>query len=299
MQEQILLFFRDIARPWLDQVANIVTMAGEEQFAIIFLSWIYWNISKKHGVLLCYAYLFSVFINNIVKIIVHTPRPFNVLKGVEGKRLETATGFSFPSGHTQSATSFFASLYFSFRKKRILALAILIPVAVGISRLYLGVHWPVDVIGGWIIGVSVSLLVYYFLNKFYEKRNTFRFVLLLSINFVLLTLLGLIFINSFFLGGNLYLSDTYKICGIFSGTMIGFLLEENLVAFSESGKIVFKIIRYIAGIVSTFLIIAGLKKLFPEQNFFHFVRYFLTGFWISFLYPYLGMKVKLYSKSEE
>ena len=299
MEEHIIYFFRDIAAPWLDMLAKGITMAGEDNLIIVLLTWVYWNISKKNGIILCYTYLFSVFLNNVLKLVFRTSRPFQVLNGIEGKRLETATGYSFPSGHTQSSTTFFLTLYLLFRKRWMIAVMIIIPLLVGISRVYHGVHWPVDIIAGWGFGIIVSFIAYYFLNKYYETRKTFRFILLLSINFVLIALLALIWINNSFFDGNLYLSDTYKIGGIFTGVVLGFLLEENTVIFSVAGTIKIKVIRYFAGVIITFLLIAGLKKIFPEQNVFHFVRYFITGFWVSFVFPYLGIKLKLFSIEKE
>jgi len=299
MEEHIIYFFRDVAAPWLDTIAKVVTMAGEDNLIIVLLTWVYWNSSKKNGVILCYTYLFSVFINNVLKLMFRTTRPFQVLKGIEGKRLETATGYSFPSGHAQSSTTFFLTLYLLFRKKWMIAAMIVIPLLVGISRVYLGVHWPVDVIGGWGFGIIVSFIVYYFLNKYYETRKTFRFILLVSINLVLITLLSLIWINNSFFNGTLFLSDTYKIGGIFTGVVLGFLLEENAVLFSVSGPLKMKILRYLIGLITTFLLMSGLKKLFPEQNAFHFLRYFVTGFWVSFVFPYIGTKLKLFPLEKE
>jgi membrane-associated phospholipid phosphatase len=299
MEEHIIYFFRDIAAPWLDTFAKGVTMAGEDNLIIVLLTWIYWNISKKNGVILCYTYLFSVFLNNVMKLVFRSPRPFQVLNGIEGKRLETATGYSFPSGHTQSSATFFLTLYLLFRKRWMIAIMIIIPLLVGISRVYLGVHWPVDVIGGWGFGIIVSFVVYYFLHKYYDTRKTFRFILLLSINFVLIALLSLIWINNSFFDGTLFLSDTYKIGGIFTGVVLGFLLEENSVLFSVTGTTLIKIVRYFIGVIITFLLMTGLKKLFPEQNAFHFVRYFITGFWVSFIFPYLGTRLKLFSIEKE
>ncbi len=93
---------------------------------------------------------------DIVKTAVHTTRPIGV-PGILSKYTESAAGASFPSGHTMVSTVYYVTIARYVRRIwRILLL--FVPVAIGMSRLYLGVHWPIDVFAGWVLGITIAFL---------------------------------------------------------------------------------------------------------------------------------------------
>ena len=171
MQESIMLFFLKIANPVLDTVTNLVTMFGEESFVIAFILYIFYNYNKKSGFILFSSTLYSVAAMGILKAIVRAPRPFQVLESIQGKRVQTATGYSFPSGHTTTAASSYTSLALIFQKRAVSILCAVLIALVGLSRLYLGVHWPNDVFGGLVLGASISMLAYRPLSMLFDDKE--------------------------------------------------------------------------------------------------------------------------------
>ena len=176
MQESILLFFQNTGTPFLDHLFELITMLGEKNVLIVVITWMFWNVNKKKGFILSYTLMFSLLINSVVKISFHRPRPFQVLSGITGKRVETATGYSFPSGHTQGASTFYPTLALLFKKWWLYVLAVLVSMLIALSRVYLGVHWPVDVMAAFLIGILLSIILYNILNAAFNNikfRNYF------------------------------------------------------------------------------------------------------------------------------
>ncbi len=298
MQEQILFYFQSIASPFLDRLLEFFTMFGEETFIIAIIAWIYWNKNKKEGFTLSFALLVSLMLNNVLKIIFRTERPFQKLPGLTGKRLQTATGYSFPSGHTQGAASFYSSLFLVYKKWRVIIPAIIIIIFVAISRVYLGVHWPIDVIAAVFIGVISSIILVPFLNSIYEnKKRRGKFLLILSIlSATVLTVT--IFTNNIIFKGDLDIIDLIKMSGLLFGVSWGLLFEMKGPQFLVEASLIKKIIRFVIGLVGAFLFMEGLKMLLPYTGFFHLVRYGLTGLWVVWFFPLIGGKMGLFAFSE-
>jgi undecaprenyl-diphosphatase len=289
MQESILLFFLNHASPFLDSFANICSALGEQTFVIAVIVAILWCFDKKKGFTICSSMLFGVTAMGTLKAIVRAPRPFTVLSSIEGKRLATATGYSFPSGHTTTAASFYASLAVNYKKRAVSIFCAIMIILVGTSRLYLGVHWPVDVFGGLVLGVSISLLAYKALGKLYEdaaKRYRFSLIvgaLALISGCILAILLQAKAIDE------VAFSDLMKTLALSGGGYLGFALEVKKVNYKTDGTVMKKLLRYLVGLAGVLAIMA-LKLVIPSSIYYlgSLVRYALIGFWATGFYPLIG-----------
>ena len=222
---------------------------------------LYWCINKKAGQRILFALAGSLNINVAVKNIVKMPRPIGT-KGLISLRTQTATGYSFPSGHTQTATTFWTSMITQFKNIWIYIIGILMILGAGISRLYLAVHWPMDVIVGWILGIILSIL---FIKLFDYIDN--------SKNYYILVIIMLIFgVCTYFVGGE----DFYKLFGLYSGFALGYMVEDTYISFSTENKQrknIFskstskiegtkgKILRFIIGIISLLIVYLIFKNI--------------------------------------
>ena len=161
-----LLFLQESVRnPILNSIMIFITSLGDEG-----VIWIVATIlllipkkTRKAGIMSAVALLGSLLINNnIIKNIVQRPRPFVTFTDLE-IIIPTPSEFSFPSGHTSSSFAAAAVFYRHLPKKLGLPSVILAGL-IGFSRLYVGVHYPTDVIAGVIMGILLSYLAEFLVN---------------------------------------------------------------------------------------------------------------------------------------
>ncbi len=297
IQEQILLFFQEIATPFIDRAAENITMFGEQYFFIVVIAWLYWNISKREGFKLASAVIFSAIVNDILKIAFHTLRPFEKLDYIEGKRLSTATGYSFPSGHTQGATAFFITLAQIVRQKWFSIIAIIMLLLVGLSRLYLGVHWPVDVIGGIVLGVFLSYFFCHIIDSCYDDHVKLRRIFFRLQSVVILITIALLIIDFFVLKGSMKIEGLFKVSGLSAGLIYGFFIEARYINFSPTDAgFLLKVLRFVIGIAVCIGLMVGFKAFFPKHYLFDFLRYCIIAVWVTFLWPAVGIFLHLFNK---
>ncbi|HKM08577.1 MAG TPA: phosphatase PAP2 family protein [Sphaerochaeta sp.] len=292
MQETILLFFQNISSPFMDSFANVASAVGEQTFVIAVMLYILWNIDKNKGFTICSTLLFSVMTMGLLKAIVRAPRPFQVLQSINGKRLATATGYSFPSGHTTTSSSFYSALAFAFRKRGLSILCAVMIVLVGTSRLYLGVHWPIDVFGGLVLGIGITLVAYRKLSSLYEnkgKRYTFSIIVG---SITLVSGLALAILLNAHSVDEVAFTDFMKSLALAGGGYLGFAFEAKKVNYTVEASIQKKLLRYFLGMVGVLAIMA-LKALIPIglYSIGSFARYALLGFWATGLFPFIGKRV--------
>ena len=272
----IIRAIQSIANPFLDGLFQFITMFGEEAILIPLIAVIYWSFNKKIAEYIAYASLTSVLVNGAIKDIFKAKRPIGE-PGIRSLRVETATGYSFPSGHTQGTASFWSAIAIYLKNNYMYGISGLIIVLVAISRLYLGVHYPKDVLFGAIFGILTSFITYKLFNKVNNK------IALYFITFIIF-IPALLYAHS---------ADFIKGMGTFLGFALGIYVEKKYVNFSVEGKSINKILRVVIGLAILILLKVGLKAVFPNKLVFHFLRYFIIVFFGIGLYPAIFKKLKL------
>lgn len=271
----VIRFLQSFQNPVLDVLAEGITLLGEQIFFVLILALIYWTLHKDCGKVVCYGLFTSICFNGVVKDIVKAPRPIGQ-EGVFTHRAETATGYSFPSGHSQSAASFFTSLCLFVRRKILVTIAVVLVPLIGISRLYLGVHWPKDVIFGIIFGVACSFICQFLYSRISNKT------LLFSVTFLVMT-------PSFLLDPSI---DFIKTMGLFFGFIFGNLLEEKKVDFTTDIPWLQKSIRLAIGLLSLLALHLSMRYFLPHLPIFDFIRYSIISLYAFGIYPYVFKKYK-------
>lgn len=269
---EIIVFIQSISNPFFDGFFQLVTMIGEDMFFILVVALVYWCINKDFGYKLCFAYLTSGVVNTVVKEIMKVPRLIGHPK-IRSLRVETASGYSFPSGHTQQTVAFWMSLILEIRKRWLLVLGWVVIFMVGLSRLYLGVHTLLDVIGAILIGLAWI----YISNGIFEWSRRAGKPVLLAV-FVIPMLAGMYFIQT---------ATYYKVAGTIIGFWLGYMIEFKYIRFNVKGSIVRQTIKMIIGMAGLLVIKIFVKALLPEALFSDFLRYGLMGLWMTVIAPLL------------
>ena len=160
MSMEFLYFLESIRFPALTEFLSLITRLGEETAFLVAALIIFWCVDKYKGYYTLGVGLVGTLINQFLKITCRIPRPwvndpnFTI---VESAR-EAATGYSFPSGHTQTAVGTFGAIAAFTKKTWIRFVAMVWAILVGFSRMYLGVHTPADVIVGAIQSLALVFL---------------------------------------------------------------------------------------------------------------------------------------------
>lgn len=269
---EVIRFIQSFSSPFLDAFFQGITMLGEDPFYVAVISYIFWCIDKRFGYRLGLALLSSITLNVSVKEIFRIPRPIGQ-PGIRSLRVETAGGYSFPSGHTQNAASFWAYMMLKYRKRWLTAFGALVILLVALSRVYLGVHTPVDVLGGMAFGV-LWVLISNAMFDYVDRTGKYFYLLL----FLTPVWVGLFFASS---------ADYFKAAGIFSGFLAGYVVESRYIRYEVKAPLWKQIVKYGIGLAGLLVLMVLLKPLLPKGVISDFIRYFLMGLWVTVPAPWL------------
>ena len=287
-----LWFLSDLRSPVLDFLFQKITTLGQEIFVMAVICWLYWCVEKKLAYILGFSYFTSGLLVQALKISFRVPRPWDLdpsFKAVESA-IPAATGYSFPSGHTQSITALMGTLALGARKKWQAVLCVLIIFLVGFSRMYLGVHTPLDVSVGFLLSVISVLFCWYLFNKkqfIWDRPLTLSVIL--GIASILVCVYSLILYSSDMIDIS-YSRDCLKAAGAGCAFAIGFYVENTRIRFETAGELKTRILRFLIGAVVAVLLLKGLKPLIGTSLAASFIRYFLAVLWVLMVYPLLFVR---------
>ena len=319
---EIISFLQGLG-DWLLPVMAFFTSLGYESFYLVVMPLFYWCIDSMIGARLAFMLVLTGGLNEILKIAFHAPRPSWVSTDLKVSHPET--NFAFPSGHAQNAASFWGLLAASVGKAWMWIVAVLAAFFIGVSRLYLGVHYPRDVLAGWLIG---ALLLWLFLRLEkpilrWVKNRPFWMQLVIS----LAASAAILLIGNLIIWGlgdwtipQAWIDNTAQdlapppdplnrgpittIAGFFFGLTSGLILNTAKGGFSIRGPLVKRALRYLLGMIGTLLLWAGLKAVFPPgedllPQILRYIRYALTGLWVTGIAPLCFRALKLVPTSEQ
>src|SRR5688572_24103727 len=147
---------------WLELPMLFFTALGNENFFFLVLPLVYWSVDTGLGVRIAFMLAASNYLNSIVKLLFAAPRPYWM--SAEVKPFLHEDTFGIPSGHAQNSAAFTGIAAAWVKKPWAWALVLVLTFLIGFSRLYLGVHFPHDIVAGWLIGYVLLLLF----SKFWD-----------------------------------------------------------------------------------------------------------------------------------
>ena len=302
-----LYFLEDLRNPVLDAIFSAITLFGEETLFMAIGLIIYWCVNKYRGYyLLCVGFVGTV-INQFLKICFRIPRPwvkdpnFTI---VESAR-EAASGYSFPSGLSQTSVGLFGGIALRFKNRAVRMISIALCVLVPLSRMYLGVHTPADV------GVSVviALILIFALSPLFKKAEDSprtMYAILLSLTAIMLAYLCFIHFRSFpeevFHVDNVHnytsaVKNAYTLTGCMLGFLVVYTLDLRFIKFETEAVWWVQIIKAVGGLLLVLavkeLLKIPLNAILPENTWARLVRYFTIALVGGALWP---MTFKYFSK---
>ncbi len=296
---KFLYLLEQIRCPVLDWFFSLITLCGEETVFMAVGMIVFWCINKYKGYyLLCVGFL-GTLINQFLKMLFRVPRPwvkdpsFTI---VESAR-EGATGYSFPSGHTQTSVGLFGGIGRAFKNNilriAMIALAILVPL----SRMYLGVHTPADVL----VSTCIALALLFLLYPLFEKAKEHPKILYIVLgSFLAVMIAYMFFVCLYPFPAEVYAPDAIHnlesakkngatLLGCLLGMLPAYFIDQRWIRFETRAVWWAQLIKAVGGLALVLavkeLLRTPLEWMFPNTLIARGVRYFLIVMVGAVLWP--------------
>ena len=276
---EVIRYLSQFRGPWVNTFFLAFSGLGSTLGYLVLFCILWWGVSWKLGARLFAALVLSVYLNAVIKDWVAQPRPF-VYADIESV---TRPGeFGFPSGHAQHAALVWSLLAAHFRKRWLTVFAVAMVFLVGFSRVQLGVHFPTDVLGGWLLGGILAKAYLRWSDPAIDwaRRLSFekQMLLALGVPMILTALHGT--------------RNTAMALGALAGALSGLLLARRQRLYSDEEPAPRRRERLLVGLVGLPAVYLALMALSPEETsrFYYlylWMRFATIGLWVSYLVPKL------------
>ena len=302
-----LYWLEGIRMPVLNEFMQAITTLGEETAFLAMALIFFWCVDKKRGYLLMSVGFLGTMFNQFMKLWFRIPRPwvldenFTILEQAR----EAASGYSFPSGHTTSAVGTFGSIAVSSRKRWVQVLSVTVAVLVGISRMYIGVHTPADVLVGALTSILLIVLLRNVVLSGNEKGMKVIIAVMIAVAIGLLAFVELYPFPADVDVHNLEsgLKNAYTMIGCMVGVAVVYTVDIKYLDFQTKAVWWVQILKAALGLLLVLAVKEGLRSpldaMFAGHMIARAVRYFLIVIVAGIIWPLtfnwfsrLGRKVR-------
>lgn len=323
----LILFLQNLGG-WLVPPMRFFTFLGEETFFLFLLPILYWCVNTVLGLRIGIILVLSTGLNDAFKVFFHRPRPFWIDTRVQALRFENS--FGIPSGHAQNAAAVWGMLAAFINRAWFWVVSIIVIFLIGLSRMVLGVHFPTDVLAGWLIGALLAWVMLRLEKPFLawiSKYNLWGKILVVlagSLALILLGWLARLSIGTWQIPTEWVKNATQAYpglppdqkpidvfnpsglvtaAGVLFGLGAGAFWLAQAGGFDAGGVWWKRILRFIVGLVGVAILYLGLAAILPGgeglfPQILRYIRYALVGFWVAGLAPYIFVKIRLADKKK-
>lgn len=305
----ILYALEKIRTPFWNGVMSAVTQLGGEVIFIVAAVVVFWCVSKWEGYYLMTIAFCGTVLNQFLKLICRVPRPwvrdpnFTI---VESARAE-ATGYSFPSGHTQNAIGIFGGMARWGGRRWVRLGLTALALVIAFSRMYLGVHTPADVGVSLVLAAALVLGLYPLMRRAQEKPRYMGYVLA-----AMLVVSGafVVFVEAYGFSAdtdaeNLAsgIGNAWKMLGAVAGMTLAWLLDRRYIHFETQAVWWVQVIKVAVGMALLLAIKSGLKApllaLLGHEGLAGGVRYFLLVLVAGAVWPLVFRPMSKWGKGKK
>lgn len=294
---ELLYILEDLRNPILDAVFSFITNFGDEIAFIGAGVLFFWCINKREGYFILSVGLIGTVINQCLKVLFQIPRPWvkDPAFTPVGDAIESASGYSFPSGHTQNSVGVFGSIARWEKNTVARIICIALCVLVPFSRMYLGVHTPLDVGVSVIIAVILIFGMYPLFRKSAENPKLMRLLLAVMTAIVI----GVVIFMNVYPFNTPTEQDAINVAhgaesaatmlGCILGLWVTFEVDERFIRFDTKAVWWAQIIKLIVGLGLLIAVKEGLRTplemLLVNENLARGARYFMVVIFAGCIWP--------------
>jgi len=281
----VIIGLQHLRSPALDHFMRALTFLGEEEFYLLLLPLLLWCVDGRLGARVVVIFLISVMLNGALKDALMHPRPGDLDPAVA---LAPAEGYGLPSGHAQEPAVVWGSVAVWTQKQWVRAGAVALTALVGISRVYLGVHFPTDVAAGWVIGaalLAVALRMLPTLGRIGRALPPALIAVAITVTPAVIAVLH-------------RTKDSVGAMGALAGVSLALWVAGQTTGLATEGPPAQRVLRFVAGAPPALLIYLGLKVLLPGEAAAwylagRFLRYWAMGMWMGLGAPWMFRRLAL------
>lgn len=279
--------------PGLNEFMLLITQLGEETAFLVVALILFWCVDKRRGYYVLAVGFLGTLANQFLKLLCRIPRPwvldenFTILEQAR----DAASGYSFPSGHTQSAVGTFGAIAYTAKKRWVRSVCVTVAALVGFSRMYIGVHTPADVF----TSVGIALMLILILRPVVMKDDGKRIPVLLGVMTALaVAYLGYVELYPFPADIDAHnlesgIKNAYTLIGCLAGLLVVYAVDEKWLRFSTKAPWWAQILKVLLGLLAVLAVKEGmrtpLEALFAGHMAARAARYFLVVIMAGIVWP--------------